>query len=101
MKPVALAFSRMIRRYGTTFTHAPAGGGSNIIKASFVDPSNQDIPVLQSLGLEARVMRTDAENEISKYEKLTAPDGSIYSVAAAHAVWVGDCQVGQRLYVTS
>ena len=90
----------LVKAAGTTLTHEPQGGGSNQIKGHFFDVKHEDEAIVQSLGAEARVVRTLASPTVEQFDTVADPAGRKYTVHYVHDIWIGDAKVGQKLFVT-
>ncbi len=95
-----LGWRKMIVTVGTNFTVEDLSGVvTKDVKMHFIAVNKDDLAILNTFGLDARVAASLPDLEIKKGMKVTAPSGKFYNVEAAHEVWVQDTLIGYRVYM--
>lgn len=94
------SWKKMIELCGTNFSiEDKAGVVTPNIKLHFMPVGKDDLAVLNSFGLDARVAAALPDFEIVKGMLLTSPTGKVYNVEASHEVMVQDTLIGYRVYM--
>lgn len=93
-------FNKTIDLLGTTFTLRRISDGTTAtIIAHFVEMGANDEPLINAVGIEARILRTHGVPLIVKFDTIIAPSGVEYTVHVCHEVYINDTKVGQKMVV--
>lgn len=92
-------FRKTIDLLGTKFTLKPKVGADSTITGHFIDMGANDVPLINAIGVEARLVRTHATPVIKKFDVIVAPSGDKYTVHVCHEVYINDTLVCQKLVV--
>lgn len=90
----------MIDNAGNNFDLFDKNGTSKgVVRAHFVQAERDDLTLVNTLGLDARIVTTKGDVEIKKFDQFISLTGKTYTVEASHEVLVGDVLVGYRVYL--